>query len=100
MADEMQLFGRVLCNEGLQARGHLRHRRRHARIAEHVHVKSMGTVQVAPQESRLVPVQPQAMQVDDQARVHCAGGRTRMCSSLSCASLTSVGASVSGSAAV
>ena len=45
-----------------------------ARVAENVNVKAMGALQAAAQKQGLVPVQPQPMQKDDQARFTAPAG--------------------------
>src|SRR5450631_3360097 len=73
VSDQMQLAWRAPGDEGLQASGHLRHRRRDARVVEHLDVKAAGVLQAAAQEEGFLPVKPQAMQVDDQACVTAPG---------------------------
>src|SRR5262245_14661335 len=103
MTDEMQrahLEPRRECGELLHD---FRHRCADGGVLERACVAIEVGSDAPAQQRRFHAVEPQAVDEDDTAvlRAHFGGGvRTRMWSSRSCCSLTSVGASVSGSAAV
>src|SRR5580700_4105388 len=101
VADEVQLARLELLHEALEARRDDAHGGARRRVAERVQGEREVVGQAAAQDERFVTGHPQAVHVDDVRHGFQAGGtRTRMCSSRSWVSPTSVGASVSGSAAV
>src|SRR5256884_8273001 len=95
----MHRGGLKLAHEALEVRGDIAHARRGRGVAEGLQREVEAAREPVTQDEGLLAGQPQAVHVDDRRTQGC-GTRTRTCSSRSCASLTSVGASVSGSAAV
>src|SRR6267154_1693684 len=100
VTDEMHRRGLQVAHETLEPLADVAHGGRGAGVAERLQREAELVREPVAQDEGLLTRHPQTMHVDYVRWIQGCGTRTRTCSSRSCASLTSVGASVSGSAAV
>src|SRR6266404_130104 len=100
VTDEMHRRGLELAHPALEPLGDVAHGGRGGGVAERLQREAELVREPVAQDEGLPTRHPQTMHVDYVRGIQGCGTRTRTCSSRSCASLTSVGASVSGSAAV
>src|SRR4029077_8434117 len=100
MSDEKHRRGLELAHPAVEPLGDVAHGGRGGGVAERLQREAELVGEPVAQDERFLPRHPQAMHVDHVRGIQGCGTRTRTCSSRSCASLTSVGASVSRSAAV